>query len=113
MPYLIGQCCTDQIDSGGTNDQNQNSDVSGKNEIVFFNAPLVGDNIIILPWTAARKARFGDAPVLQVEAVGYSINPGEALAIYDGANVVPDSIQNTTSYKFTLNGPVAGRIIIS
>lgn len=100
-PFLIGQCCVDQILQPEVDPQD---DLSGKNEIITF------DNIstLIIPWTAARKARFGNAAVFQIELMG---EDGKYRVTY--VQLVPDDILNTTQYTADLGGLSNGRVIIS
>lgn len=101
MPFLIGQCCTDQIiipdDSGSSN-------LSGKNEVIDF----TNETIVTIAWNSTRIARFGDAAVIYVEVKGED-------NIYRHANVeiVPDDADNTTEYTINFGGVTTGRIIIS
>jgi hypothetical protein len=101
MPFLIGQCCLDQILAPEVDPQ---EDVSGKNEII----PFSNVQILIIPWTAARKARFGDAAVIYVEIEG---DDGKFRHQY--VEMVPDDILITTQYTGDLGELASGRAIIS
>lgn len=101
MPFLIGACCTDQILAPEVDPQ---EDVSGKNEIVTFS----NVDTLVIAWTAARKARFGDAAIMQVELQG---EDGKYRTT--SVEMVPDDILNTTQYTADLGGLSSGRVIIS
>lgn len=100
MPYLIGQCCVDQIitpDPG-------NPDISGKNEVI----PFTNVSSITLQWNNTRKLRFGDAAVIYVEILG---EDGEYRKTT--VEIIPNSAVDTTSYNIDMGGLCSGRIIIT
>lgn len=99
-PYLIGQCCVDQIitpDPG-------NPDISGKNEVI----PFINVTSIIIAWNNTRKLRFGDAAVMTVEILG-----PDGKYRPTSVEIVPNNISNTTSYAIDLGGLASGRVIIT
>lgn len=100
MPFLIGQCCSDQI----INPEPVNPDASGKNEVIPFSNVAT----LTLPWNSIRKNRFGDAAVIIVEILGE-----DGKYRQSNVEIVPDSVSNTTSYSIDLGGPSTGRLIIS
>lgn len=106
MPFLIGQCCVDQVGGGGSS---PSEDLSGKNEIVSFDATDPDSTDIVIPWNSTRKSRFGDAAVFQVEQ--YSVEENKYLQTTVMA--WPDSAISTTKYFIRIAGPASGRIIIS
>lgn len=101
MPFLIGQCCIDQILAPEVDLQ---EDVSGKNEIIPF------DNVqqLVIPWTSERKARFGEAAVIYVEIVG-----SDGVYRNQYVEMKPDDILLTTQYSGDLGEVSTGRVIIS
>jgi hypothetical protein len=99
-PFLIGQCCTDQVITADP----VNPDASGKNEIVPFSNVAT----ITLAWNNTRKNRFGDAAVIVVEIKG-----DDGKYRQTSVEVVPNSALNTTSYAIDLGGLSSGRLIIS
>lgn len=101
MPYLIGACCIDQILEPEVDPQDA---FSGLNEPV----PFDNVQVIVIPWTAARKARFGDAAVMQVEIQG---EDGKYRIQY--VEMVPDDILLTTQYTGDLGRIASGRVIIT
>lgn len=100
MPFLVGQCCEDQIITGDPVDSN----LSGKNEIIPF------ENVasVTVPWNNTRKARFGDAAVIYVEILGE-----DGKYRNTGIEAVPNVVPNTASYNIDLGGLATGRIIIT
>lgn len=99
-PYLIGQCCIDQIitpDPG-------NPDISGKNEVI----PFTNVSNVTLAWNNTRKLKFGDAAVIYVEILG---EDGEYRQT--SVEIRPNSAVNTTSYFIDLGGLSTGRIVIT
>lgn len=100
MPFLIGQCCLDQIITPDP----VNPDTSGKNEIIAFSNVTT----VTIPWNTTRKNRFGDAAVIYVEVIG-----DDGLYRQTSVEIVPDDPNNTTSYNIDLGGPATGRIIIT
>ena len=100
MPFLIGQCCLDQI----ITPEPVSSDTSGKNEVIPFSNVAT----ITLPWNNTRKNRFGDAAGIYVEIVGEDGKYRQAAV-----EIVPDDPNTTTSYNIDLGGLSTGRIIIT
>jgi hypothetical protein len=100
MPFLVGQCCVDQIIQGDSG----SSDSSGKNEII----PFSNVSTLTIPWNATRKARFGDAGVLYVEILGE-----DGKYRNSGIEAVPNVVPNTASYNIDLGGLATGRVIIT
>lgn len=100
MPFLIGQCCQDQI----ITPEPVNPDASGKNEIVPFNNIAT----MTLAWNNTRKNRFGDAAVIIVEIIG-----DDGKYRKTEVEIVPNAVPNTTSYAINLGGLATGRLIIS
>lgn len=101
MPYQIGECCVDQILQPEVDPQDA---WSGLNEIIPFNDV----QILIIPHTAARKARFGEALVIQVEIQG---EDGQYRTQY--VQMVPDDILVTTQYVGDLGQICSGRAILT
>lgn len=99
MPFLIGQCCVDQI-SGDSDTPSS----PGLNEIVYF----TNVSSLVVNLTDTRRARFGDALVIQVEIKGednkYRVTNVE---------VVPNDPDNTTYYTIDFGGVSIGRLIIT
>lgn len=100
MPFLIGQCCLDQIITPDP----VNPDASGKNEVIPFSNVAT----FTLPWDNTRKNRFGDAAVIVVEIQG---DDGKYRQV--SVEIVPDDPLATTSYAIDLGGLSTGRLIIS
>lgn len=100
-PFLIGSCCIDQILEPEIDPQDA---LSGLNEVV----PFENVDAIIIPWTAARKARFGEAAVMQVEIQS---EDGQYRTQY--VQMVPDDILLTTQYTGDLGRLASGRVIIT
>jgi hypothetical protein len=100
VPFLIGQCCLDQIITPDP----VNPDASGKNEVIPFSNVAT----ITLPWDNTRKNRFGDAAVIYVEIQG---SDGKYRQI--NCEIIPDDPTTTTSYSIDLGGLSTGRLIIS
>lgn len=107
MPFLIGQCCVDQVVDGGSG--SSSGDLSGKNEIIAFDATDPDNTDLIIPWNSTRKSRFGDAAVFQVEIY----TPEENKYLQASVMAWPDSAVNTTQYTIRIAGPSSGRVIIS
>lgn len=101
MPFQIGQCCVDDILQPEVQPQDA---WSGLNEIV----PFSDIQILIIPWTAARKFRFGEAGVIQVEIQG---EDGQYRIQY--VQMVPDDILVTTQYTGDLGQVCSGRAILT
>jgi hypothetical protein len=100
MPFLIGQCCLDQIITPDP----VNPDTSGKNEVI----PFSNVSTFTLPWNNTRKNRFGDAAVIYVEIMG-----DDGIYRQASVEIVPDDPNTTTSYTIDLGGLSTGRIIIT
>lgn len=100
MPFLVGQCCVDQIITPDP----EPSDLSGKNEVIPF-GPV---STVTIPWNSTRKARFGDAAVFQVELIGE-----DGKYRKTEVEIIPNNITNTTSYAFDLGAVLSGRVIIT
>lgn len=100
MPFIIGQCCLDQIITPDP----VNPDASGKNEVIPFSNVAT----ITLPWNNTRINRFGDAAVIVVELLG-----DDGLYRQTNCEIVPDIVPATTSYAINLGGLSTGRLIIS
>jgi len=100
-PFMIGQCCTDQILAPEVDPQ---EDISGKNEIVTF------DNValLVLAWTADRKARFGNAGAFFVEIQGPDGKYRDSKV-----EISPNDILDTTQYTFDFGGLATGRVTIT
>lgn len=105
MAFFIGQCCEDQLGGIGSG----SGDLSGKNEIIPFDATDPNYTDLIIPWNSTRKNRFGDAAVFQLEV--YSVEENEYLVTT--AMAWPDQIVNTSKYTIRIPGPLSGRIVIS
>jgi hypothetical protein len=101
MPFLIGACCIDQILEPEVDPQDA---FSGLNEII----PFDNVDVLIIPWTAARKARFGEAGVIQVEIQS---EDGQYRTQY--VQMVPDDILVTTQYTGDLGRIASGRAILT
>lgn len=99
MPFLIGQCCVDQILS-----PEDDSSGSGLNEIV----PFIGVSTKRIYITASRRARFGDALVLYVEIKGE-----DGRYRKTSVEIIPDVVPDTNYYDVDLAGINEGRIIIT
>jgi hypothetical protein len=99
-PYLIGQCCLDQIITPDP----VNPDASGKNE------PIPFENVatLTLPWNATRINRFGTHASLQVYMVG-----GDGVLRETTCEIKPDNLIAPTSYFFDFGGVSTGVIIIT
>ena len=99
MPFLIGQCCVDQIAGDPTT-----STGSGLNELVYFTN--VSSYVVNL--TATRRARFGDALVLQVEIKGE-----DNQYRFTTVEIKPNQITDTAYYTIDFGGLATGRITIT
>lgn len=100
MPFLIGNCCLDQIITPNP----VNPDASGKNEVIPFSNVAT----LTIPWNNTRINRFGDAAVMYVEILG-----GDGKYRQTSVEIVPDSPTTTTSYAIDLGGLSTGRVIIT
>lgn len=100
-PYMIGACCIDQILEPEVDPQDA---LSGLNEVV----PFDNVQVLVIPWTAARKARFGEAAVIQIEVQS---EDGKYRTRY--VEMVPDDVLATTQYTGDFGEIVSGRAIIT
>ena len=100
MPFLIGQCCVDQIITPDP----LAGDISGKNEVI----PFTNVSTITLAWNNTRKLKFGDAAVIYVEILGE-----DGKYRKTDVEIVPNNATSTTSYAIDLGGLASGRIIIT
>lgn len=74
------------------------------NEVI----PFTDEESIIVPWNTTRRARFGDAAVFMIEILGE-----DNVYRQTSAEIIPNDVNNTTSYTINLGGTSTGRIIIS
>lgn len=100
MPYLIGQCCLDQI----ITPPSLSPDTSGKNE------PIPFENVatLRLPWNNTRINRFGTHASLEVYMIG-----GDGVLRETACEIKPDNLLAPTYYDFDFGGVSTGVIIIT
>lgn len=99
-PYLIGQCCLDQI----ITPESPNPDASGKNEPVPFSNVAT----MTLPWNATRINRFGVVASLQVFITGPDGKLRETAC-----EIVPNHPTAPTSYAIDFGGLSSGIVVIT
>jgi hypothetical protein len=99
-PYLIGQCCSDQIITPSP----VSPDASGKNEVIPFSNVAT----LHLIWNNTRKNRFGEAAVLQVYIIGEDGKYREITC-----EIVPDNVIAPNYYDFDFAGVSTGIIVIT
>jgi hypothetical protein len=100
MPFLIGQCCSDQIITPTP----VSPDASGKNEPIPFSNVAT----LTLPWNNTRINRFGTHASLQVFITGT-----DGRDRVTTCEIVPDNLAAPTSYAFDFGGISSGVIIIT
>lgn len=100
MPYLIGQCCADQIIDGGSG----GSLYGVINEII----PFTNLSEMVLPWNGTRIAKYGSKGVFFVEITG-----DDGITRPINPEIIPNNVNNPTSYHFDFGGVSSGTITIS
>jgi hypothetical protein len=102
MPYLIGNCCADQIIIGNT---------GGGNPWGVINEPILFTNVatLDLPWNGTRIAKYGPQGAFMIEIKG---DDGILRGNY-GVEITSDDDVNPTNYHFDFGGISSGRITIS
>lgn len=115
MPFMIGNCCFDQVSAppsggGGSGDPGSGGGGGGGTTFVSLNEVIMVVNAdeLILPWNATRIARFGDAGVFYTETQGED-GVWRRVAV----EIVPNNIVNTTSYRFDFGGLGTHRVTIT
>lgn len=118
MPFMIGQCCINQIvtppgggsggpggGSGGSGGGGGGSvSSSGLNELIPFT------NVITLPivWNAARIARFGLAPVIDTYILGT-----DGIYRKTTVEIISDDDLNPTLFTIDPGGLATGFAVIT
>lgn len=99
MPYLIGQCCVDQIITG-----NDNPALTAINETIDF----TNLSELVLPWNGTRIAKYGRKGSFLVEIIG-----PDAIMRATNVEIIASDPSNPTSYHFDFGGVSSGTITIS
>ena len=99
MPYLIGQCCVDQVITGNTN-----PGLTSINETI----PFTNVSEYTLPWNGTRIAKYGPTGLFQVMIIGE-----DGISRPVPVEIIPNDVNNPTSYHFDMGGVNSGTITIS
>lgn len=100
MPYLIGACCADQIVDGG----------SGSGSFGVINELIQFTNLseLVVPWNGTRIAKYGPTGDFMVMIIQ---DDGKARPVF--VEIIPNDVNNPTSYHFDFGGVSSGTITIS